>query len=314
MITATHDGITVATTTGTEADAQAALGMPEGTLASPDTSQPVVVADAPAATAGVEVEAPTDASAEVPAEPPAERRTSYQSRIDRLKWEAEEARRQAAREYEARVAAEAQLAEAQRRPPADDAEPGLDSFETYEEWIKAQARFEARRIARESVAQVEARVEAGLQARARVDAQQEFQHRLDVARSEFPDFDTVVSQDISISLPVKHYIETQPDGPRLAYALGREPEAAAHLASIPPGDAHKLELGVAIGALLARVPPAPPTGPGTIAVPRTHAPPPIKPVGSGATAATVPLDRVTDQTTFEKIRNQQEQEWRRSRL
>jgi hypothetical protein len=314
MITATHDGITVATTTGTDADAQAAAGMtsPVAVESPPSTEAPTSesIPETP-----VEASAPAEAGDEgAPAAPADDKKSSYQSRIDRFRWEAGEAQRRAA-EAEARaqaVAAELEAVRAARAAQEAD-EPKLEAFESYEAWIKAQARWEAQQEARKQVAALQARVEAREAERARVDVQAQYRDRVEAVRSEFPDFDAVTSRDdITVSLPVKQFIEHHPLGPRLAYALGKMTvEEAEALASIPPDQS--VTLGMQIGRVLARLEAASPTGPASTTASRSSAPPPIKPVGSSAAAATVPLDQA-DFQTYKKIRDQQEQEWRRSRL
>ena len=314
MISATHDGLTVATTTGTEADTQHAVGVPEAPLApgpSPDAppesaasaeSLPAAAADAPPASAAEAVPpTPDDSQAETPP-----KRDRYQSRIDRLTWERLQAEQRASQ-------LEAELATLRAQPaPAETSpdKPRVDQFETYEAFIEATALWaasQAEQKARQSVAALEARVEADQAARARAEQAAVYQDRVEAARSVLPDFDTIVNQDLPISQPMRDEILSNPLGPQLAYWLGSHPEECERLSSLPPR-AVLIELGKVL-AQVDRVPP----GSRPSAAPRTQAPPPIRPVGGGATVATVPLDQA-DFQTYKRIRDQQEQEWRRSRL
>lgn len=315
MITATNESVTLATTTGTEADVQAALGL------TPEAEPPAVAqksAEAPPAEAITEeppTSPPGDADEAQPTEeaPPSDeppKKKSYQSRIDRLRAEATQAQleRQAALEQAAAIRHRLEELEAQRSmPPAEPAKaPVLEDFATHEDWVAATVEHRAREIAREEVAKLAARVEAD---RARVEAMTAYQSRLAAARSELPNFDAVVSQEIPISRPVVDYITTQDDGPRLAYYLGQHPEDAARLSAIPPDS--PFALGRAIGELLTRLDGAV-SGPSSTAASRSSAPAPIKPVGGAPTAATVPLDQL-DFAEYKRIRDRQEFERRQSR-
>ena len=321
MITATHEGVTLATTTGSEEDVRSALGL-EVAAAPPGPADEAPAPDEPEAAPRAEPEP------EPEAEPQEPKRGSYQSRIDRLRAEATQAREQAAREAALRAELEARLraaetAAAARQDAAADPEPKLDDFpENLDDYYQAHAAWHGRKAAKEeiakyasryedSVAALRARVEAREAEQAHAEAQQHFQARLDAARSEFPDFDAVTKRsDLSVSQPVRDFILTSPSGARLAYAIGTASEEdVERLVTIPPEE--PVRLGLEIGRLLARLDAAS-SGPASTA-PRSSAPPPIKPVGGRAAAVAPPLETV-DMKTFFKVRDKEEDEWRRSRL
>ena len=316
MISATHDGLTVATTTGTEADTQHAVGVPEAQIASgsspdatpesaaPAESLPAAAADAPPASAAeaVPAETPDEPQAETP-----QKRDRYQSRIDRLTWERLQAEQRAS-QLEAELAALRARPAPAETPPAD--KPRVDQFDTYEAFIEATATWaasQAEQKARQAVTDLEARIDAERSARARAETAAQYQDRVEAARSALPDFDAIVNQDLPISQPMRDEILSNPLGPQLAYWLGSHPDECERLSQLPPR-AVLIELGKVL-AQVDRVPP----GSRPSAAPRTQAPPPIRPVGGGATVATVPLDQA-DFQTYKRIRDQQETEWRRSRL
>lgn len=316
MITATNDGITLATTTGTDAEVQDALGSREALIApTPAPDAPAVPPESvaegqrgPESEAGGSPPGPPaspepvpEAPAEAPPDAPPAKDRSYQSRINRLTWERAQAE-QRATELEAALAARAAV------PPAPPPPADVSGYDSYEAWVEARAT----QIAEEKVTALRVRVEAAEAERTRVEALARYRDRVDEVRNEFPDYDAWMEQskDITISAPLVDYIRTAADGPRLAYYLAQHHEDAARLSDLPPSESN-ITLGIEIGKVLARQERVT-TGPPPAAVPRSAAPTPIKPVGGGASAAAVPLDQL-DFQAYKRLRDRQEEEWRASR-
>lgn len=99
------------------------------------------------------------------------------------------------------------------------------------------------------------------------------------ARRELPDYDAVVGNpSLPITPAMAEVIKAADQGARIAYYLGKNPQAAAQIAGLPP-----VQMALALGRIEAAVS-APRTAP-----PVTNAPAPISPVRPKATAATDPL-------------------------
>jgi len=312
METVSHEGATMSSTTDPVEAIAAAVGAP---APEPAPAPEATASEAPASetpplgesAAPVEDESSSDEAA--PSAPP--KKSSYQSRIDRLTQERylEAAERQRA---EARAAAmEIELERLRRaaEPPAPatpepSGKPRLEQFETYEEFVEALADYKAEeRIAADRRAR-----EAEQQDRARVEAQQAYAQRESAARSEMPDYDAVVNRpDLPVSPVMVETIYESNVGPQIRYYLGQHPEECRRIATMPPARAAR-----EMGKIEARLEAAHPAGPssGASYVPRVANVP--KPVTSSASAVTTPLDKL-DFAQFKKIRDEEEQRWRASR-
>lgn len=224
------------------------------------------------------------------------KKNSPQARIDRITFEREEAKREAAalRAERDRVAAElAQLRtpkapEPQAAAPAAD-EPKLEDFDTYEKWVKASIQYEAKRLAREEFERRDADAQKAKAREQFTQRQQAFQTQLTAARQKYSDWDAVASaaeQQLAAAgvnqLPpvMIEAILSSSQGAELMRDLALHPSDAIQLA--------RENVGVPVSAaplmrsLLERrlATPAAHSGPAAPPV-RTVAPRPIKPVGAG---------------------------------
>lgn len=115
---------------------------------------------------------------------------------------------------------------------AEDPEPALEQFKTYEEWVKAVGRWTARQEAKALVAK-----ERETQTKAEQDAQdretvENYRERVREFAKEHDDFDDVVANiklRESLAAPVQLCLLEDENGPALAYYLGENPEVVSHL-------------------------------------------------------------------------------------
>jgi hypothetical protein len=213
-------------------------------------------------------------------------------RISKLVWEREQANRRA--EEAARRAAYyeglAQGGRPQGAPQAKEGPPKQEQFESYDEYLRALTRHEIRT----EMAQERQKLTQDLEAR---ELRGTFESRAQAMREEHSDFDEVVFNDnLSISVPMRDAFMNLPDGARLAYHLGQNPEEAFRISRLSPNH-QMLELG-RISHVLA-----------SPSAPRTPAP---KPVVSAAPSPITPV-RPAAQAT-EKLRDDLSvAEWMRRR-
>lgn len=116
-------------------------------------------------------------------------------------------------------------------PAADEAEPDISKYTDYDKYNRDLVRFEIRRSQREA-AETAKRI-------AEQNAQQErmysWQQRIDAARVEFPDFESVA---LDTALPVTRTmgdaIMASELGARVLYHLGTHPSEAARISKLEP--------------------------------------------------------------------------------
>jgi hypothetical protein len=191
---------------------------------------------------------------------------------------------------------------------AKPVEPSEEDFETYSDYNKALIKWNIQNELhqeqagrRESLARDQAqRAQAELVAAHRA--------RIDEFKSEHEDFEAVIRgpHGAQLTKPMEDTIVNSELGPALMYHLTQNPEEANRIARLHPMMAVK-----EMGKLEARLETAP-TGPVSSADPVTKAPRPIKPVGGGATASTVPLDDMPYQD-YRRIMNKREADERNQR-
>mgnify|MGYP001567158277 CR=1 FL=1 len=208
------------------------------------------------------------------------------------------AERQAA--IDARAVLEARLAaiEAKVTPslepvaPTPAAETVLtpENFETYEAYIDALVQQRTEKAIETRLATERERLARETADRATSDALAQHQTRFERAKATHDDFEAVVGQDIALSAPMRDVIVASEEGPEMAYYLGTHPDEAARIAALPPGPA-LVEMGkLAVRVVAAAPAPVQASGPAPTVPPVTRVPAPIRPVGTGASASSVPLD------------------------
>ena len=166
----------------------------------------------------------------------------FQRRIDKLT--AERYRLEGELKAYREAAAKPQPAQAETKTADADPEPKQDDFATYELWIKAQTRWEARQVAREEYKNLSAKQEkeyeaAELEERDR-EVVESYQGNVKTFAAEHDDFDEVVGtikMNKSVGEAVQIAIMEDPNGPLIAYHLGQHPELCKQLSDLSPAAA-----------------------------------------------------------------------------
>lgn len=220
-----------------------------------------VVADEPIET---QVEEPVEERVEETKPAPEALPRGVQRRIDRAvrqKYEAE-AR---AREFEERLAA----IEA-RQLPAQGAEPTIDKFDNFDEYVAAKAAYIAKQQIESTLTAREQRQLAEQQEREQARAVSSWNKRVAQATVEMPDFEEVLStSDLPMTPAMRQTILESDVGPKLAYYLANHPDETADIAEMSGTGAIRA-LGRIEERLLANKP----------AVKTTTTAAPISPVGT----------------------------------
>ncbi|MDE2439738.1 MAG: hypothetical protein KGP14_01845 [Betaproteobacteria bacterium] len=154
----------------------------------------------------------------------------------------------------------------------NDPRPSREQFEDPAAYDDALIEWSSRRASATALADAESkRVQESVQQQQEV-MRKGWEGRREKAIAEMPDYAEVAeSPDVQISMPMAHAIITAPNGPQIAYHLGKNPEIAARIASLPPAQA-VFEMGLLAASLKV---PAPEF---------SKAPEPPKPIGSRADA------------------------------
>lgn len=204
-------------------------------------------------------------------EPKPPKPSGVEKRISELRWQAGQAERKAAYWQGIAEAKGGAPAPQQGAPDsAKDGPPKQESFETYDEYLRALTRHEIRT----EMAQERQKLTRDLEGR---ELQGGFEKRVEAVRAKHEDFDEVAfSNDHQVSPTMRDGIMNMDDGAEIAYWLGQNHEESNRIARLSPN--HQiLELG-RISARLAAPPPAPPPRPASAA------PAPITPVKAGGKA------------------------------
>lgn len=195
------------------------------------------------------------------------------------------------REAEARAEdAERKLAELTSAKGADgqEKEPSLDDFDTYDQFITAKTRWEAKQA---FVSFQRENAEAGKKAahgqRDEV-LKAEFSAKVEDARTRMPDFDAVAfNPQVPVTEAMQAAILESDMSADLAYYLGKNPDAAFKMATMSP-----LSVAREIGRIEAAILSAP------VVVKATQAPDPIRPVGQRSANVQKDPDEMTDAEYF----------------
>lgn len=184
--------------------------------------------------------------------------------------------------------AETKPAELPTLPPdPKDPEPTLEKSGDYVEWQKEWMKWQIRQDKR---AEQAARAAADRQHAAKAQAET-FQSRIAEAKSEHADFEAVAfNKDLPVTNTMGDAIKDSDLGAKILYHLGKNPDEAARIAKLPAVSQVR-EIGRIEAKLEAQTAPA--AGETTE---ETHtkkpavskAPPPIKPLGSGAATSSKP--------------------------
>lgn len=209
--------------------------------------------------------------------------------------------RQLNRERERRIAAETELRlyreqqqgrQQPQKEAADDA-PRREQFESYEEFIRADARYHAEKAAEERARKVleesKKKDSEVSQRETQEKAAKEWNARLEKARDAVEDFDEVCSEsEAVVTQPMAAAIQESDQGALIAYYLAKNPAEAERISKLSPS-----KQAAAIVGLEEKV--AKP------AKKPSNAPEPIAPVGrAGAAVDSGPSDKDDVDTWLKK--------------
>ena len=168
-----------------------------------------------------------------------------EKRFSELTKQRELARQEAQREREARESLEKRIAELETKAKPiveapTDAEPKPTDFNDAFEYAKALAEYSTKK-ALENRDKQEAERRANEE---RTKVMNSWQKKLDIAKSELPDYDEMIasSSDISVSDAVRDAILESDVGPKILYHLAENPEVAEKLNGLSQSSALR-ELG-----------------------------------------------------------------------
>lgn len=187
----------------------------------------------------------------------------------------------------------------------DDPEPQEAQYDDYRQFVKAQARWEARQEYREQTARAQEAAQQRARAEAHHTRETTWQGRLTEARTKDPAFDSRINLDTPLSAPMQYVIKESPVGIELLTWLSDHQEDAQRLSTLHPGEVLR-----ELGKLEARLDAASPRGPALPVVPAvSHAKPPIKPLGTSPQSPD-PYDTTDETPTEEWIRRENVKERR----
>jgi hypothetical protein len=229
-------------------------------------------------------------------------RNPVQPRIDELTRKARENQREAAYWRQ-----RAENGEAQKSAPAAPVEPKPADFTDYNEYVKAQAKFEAKQ---ELKTELDARDKATAEKQKAEKFASTWAERVTEAKSKFTDYESVVStSDVEVLDHVKDVINDSEHGPALIYHLASNPDIAARLNKMTPLGAAR-EMGRIEDSLTKAPDPVEANPePAPVRAKTTSAPPPAKPLTSGRSTTVDPAKLSMDD--YVKLRQSQGARWAR---
>jgi hypothetical protein len=192
-----------------------------------------------------------------------------------------------------KVVGESEASETAAAESSSDAAKGTEKpvqsdFDTYEDFSEALVDWKVSQRLEDHEVKRRASVEHDQVQAARNNAVAAHRVRIDAFRAENSDFDTVIekAKDLPMTQPMQDSVINSEVGPAVMYHLSKNPEECDRIAQLHPMAAIK-----EMGKIEAQLEVAS-SGPTSRAEPVTRAPRPIKPVGGGATASTVALDKL----------------------
>jgi hypothetical protein len=284
--------IVIASTSDTQQQVNEAAGITSGTPAtSPEQAPSEVSEPEPADESDPSEEEPDDEQPDDSAErKPRRHSANAQQRIARLTRDKYQLAGRL-QELERRLDQGLLSRQEQQQPTPETAQPPAgkprqeDFPNDYDSYIEALTDWKAA----QAYHQIRHEQEAARRAEQETSQLQAWHGRLKTYRSETPDFDAVMqgAEDIEIPPYLQNEIKSYEDGPQLAYALAKDPDALARIVSLPPAAALR-ELGrfEARQNIGQRTPPV-------AAV--SKAPEPISPVGRGSSVSTKDPNQMSQQ-------------------
>lgn len=273
----------------------------------PDSSPPAVEVEDVSAAPDLEGEdagkttdaetatAPTEEETGAPEGEPKKQSRGVQKKLDELRREAEDAKRQAQSEREERLRVltmleqqqSAEAAAAAQEPEATEPQrPNRADYPDDDDWDAAlleysdeKATFTARREINATIEAERSRAEAASIATAQEQVREQYQARIEKVIEKHPDFHEVAeSPDVTVSIPMAHAILHSDEGPEIQYYLGSHPDEAKRIMRLSP-PLQLVELGKIVSGFPADAAPAAAAAPATPRI--SAAPKPISPLKAG---------------------------------
>lgn len=206
-------------------------------------------------------------------EPPQPEKTFTQAELDEIVEKRLNRERRKLEKFERqREVEDAVRADRERRtpPPATDAAPKREDFETLEDYLEAKADYKVEQKLAEADEKREEKEREREAQRSAADRRRTWDERASKAAEKYEDFDEVVrARDLQITPPMAEAIAESELGTEVAYYLGKNPEEAERISKLGP-----IAQIREIGRLEARFDKEPEK-------PVSRAAKPVEPVGSG---------------------------------
>jgi len=325
------DDLVIASTTDTEEQIKAALEPREdktptlsetdrttGATTPPGETKPSETAEAtPAETSETaEVTETPTAETATPAEAkPPRKKSRSEERINELTREKYLAQRRAERLEQELAQYKEQIQQHQQQPPkpspppvqaqepTESRKPDVKDYAVYEDFIDALTRYNAQQITNDAIAGLREQDAQNVAVYQQQQVLNQFESAKTQARERYDDFDTVMTSDVSLNMPLndqmQRVITTSPVGHDIAYFLVKHPDVAQAIYQQPAEDAWRTLGRLEERIALTVTPPAPQSasGPGNGRPPMqarvTTATAPITPVGGQSTQTSVPDDQLS---------------------
>ncbi len=241
---------------------------------------------------GNEEEEPKEDKAVSASEEKPKGKGGFQRKIDRLIKQVADAEEKAATETKKREELEAKGSKQQE--VVKEGEPQREDYASDAEFIKASVKYGVSQAIIEQ-AREQARLDAEEHHKEIV---KKYNEATIEAKSRLDDWDEVVGQDITIPPAVGQAILRMPNGPEVAYHLGKNPKLAAELMEMDDEEARG-----AVWVISRELAGAKPKQEAKEVEEKAKKPKPITPVGSSGNGhTTVPLDKM-DIASYKKARS-----------
>jgi hypothetical protein len=210
-------------------------------------------------------------------------RDAIRAELDTLRAERDTLKAQTAKP-DSKTPPEGQASAKERGAADADPEPKEEDFESYRDFVKAQARWEAREAIREEHRKAAEERQRVLATRAQETRRATYQQRLAAARDKHADFDARISVDLPLTLPMQDVIIDSDIPAEIMLYLADHPDEAHKIRGMASQIAQYGEMKKIEARIEARLADAQ-SGP-SAAIPLSSAKPLIKPVKDSHGAAT----------------------------
>lgn len=186
-----------------------------------------------------EAEQPAPEASTTQEKPPEQKVSGAEKRIKQLLGRIKELEGKLALPVETPKAEVITVPAAEKSQDASDPEPTIDGFDTYEQFVKAQARWEARQEFKSQQEQAEKKQKAAEFVKQQEEAQKVFEKRVAEATKRHPDFKEVaLSKEFLDVLPKGSFCDAflleSDHGAEVMYHLASNPDDFARIISLAP--------------------------------------------------------------------------------